>query len=436
MPSLGSQAHHRARGDRNPHVGFDDPLENRGWAVWYSVRMGKARVSGTPQNGPEDRGLQDIAGFLVEVNLTTRMSDLWSEFKHLDRPNREAFASEVRTYLRASGNAVCLRTPGIGSGDHGQPLWWIREDWNDVKAVGIFRQTDLTRRERQLTAVEAGEDRPPAPVETRRTEPAAPAASAAPSSAEPKQTLAEMHAQRRAEFAKERAERYAIIREVLKAAKYPLYNTEVRDAVKLPHSIVEKLLRDATPESGVFRRIETPEERVGAVGGRAHFLYWYEEPIPTRPADAYRTTRSVLDRLQAGDTVLADRLSSGPLADVQALVETGLAIEWTGKDGRVRYRAAPNPVPPEPDIIEPRKPQLEEIMPVQTEERPRVAASLDSVMMALSDLIETQVQAATQQLQERLSDAESAVAAEREARIAVERKLADVQRKAREAFGL
>lgn len=435
MPSLGSQAHHRARGDRNPHVGFDDPLENRGWAIWYSVRMGKARVSGTPQNGPEDRGLQDVPGFVVEVNLTTRMSEAWSEFKHLDRPSREAFASEIRTYLRASGNAVCLRTPGIGPGDHGQPLWWVREDWNDVKAVGIFRQTDLTRRERQLSAVEAGEDRPPAPVETRRadaTASAAPAAAPASSPAKPGQTLAEMYEARRAEHAKERDERYALIRAVLKAADYPLYSTEVRDAVKLPHSMTEKLLREGAT-AGVFRRLETTEERAGATGGRAHYLYWYEEPIPPRPADAYRTTRSVLDRLQNGDTILADRLSSGPLADVQALVETGLAIEWTGKDGRVRYRIAPDAGP---DIIEPRTPQPEETMPVQTEDRPQVAASLDSVMMALSDLIETQVQAATKQLQQRLSDAESAVAAEREARIAVERKLAEVQRKAREAFGL
>lgn len=330
MVKLGAAATYRAPGDRNAHVGITDPLENRGYALWLSCQ-GKIKTSKAPlTKGPADRGVGDVDGYEIEVNLKRKCFDLWTELNQMDRHSQEAFTSEVYTYLRQSGNAVCVRQPGIGPGGHGIPVWWLRKEWNDVKAIGIFKQTTLTDREKRLTPQEAGEDREPAPVTVKQREEAAAAKEAADSSTEELETKTEQR------------ERQAI--EILANATEPLYQREIGDMMGgLPSLTVGRVLRDLQNAGKVFRRQESTDERPADATGRYRFLYWREKKVPARttPMGVGNQTMERVWALKPGESMATGWMSPGNQAQVRELVEQGLLEYINAGTDKERVRLAP-----------------------------------------------------------------------------------------------
>lgn len=357
MAKLGAQATTRARGERSALAGFTDPIENRGYAVWYAVRSGKARTQGIPGPGPSEYGMSETPGLLVEVNLSRKMEELWSELRAADPAGRESFKSEVRTFLRASRNMICLRSPGLGPGEHGQPLWWIRDTWNDVRAVGIFKQTELTRAEKRVTPEEAGETLPPAPVEVRKAEAAA-AASAEGADSDSMTTrekriksLQDARARTDAKNAVIRAERLASIHGVLGSAEYPLYLAEISELTGLAQHLIDRLLRDEVEAGRIFRRLETKKEREGSKSfGRFHHLYWLTASIPARPSGTYRATAGALEKLQEGKTLLMRSMSSGMQKEIREMAEVGLVV-ITPDGAEERVRLAPDESAEQPPVL-------------------------------------------------------------------------------------
>lgn len=363
MAALGAVAKTTVRGERNPHVGFTDPLENRAWAVWYAIRNGKVRVSGAAKqsSGPSQFGLSAESGWVVEINMTTKMKDLWTEFSQLDKQGQNAFGSEIRQFLRVSGNAACLVVPGLtrsAESKQGQPVWWVRDEWNDAKAVGVFRQTELTSREKRLTAHEAGEDRSPAPVEVRMAENA-------------EETVAA--------FEKLWAVRQDQIVEVVAAAGYPLYQTEIAEQTGMSNWMIGRCVRDMIKAGDVrlHRRLETSEERADSAAGRFHYLYWHESPVPSRDPSTYRVTSGIMDKVNAlreGQYMTTRWLSSGVRAEIQELIDAGLLVlENEGTDD-------------ERIVVPANVPAIEE-----SEPEPSITVKAPAVPARVGDTVATQI---------------------------------------------
>lgn len=328
MVRLGAVAHYSSKGDRNAHVAMEDPLENRGYALWLTSQ-GKIKTSKPAKvAGPPDRGVGNVMGYEIEVNLKRKCFDLWPGLNQMDRASQDAFISEIYSYLRASGNAICVRKPGLG--EHGIPLWWFREVWNDVKAVGVYKTTELTARERRLTPQEAGEDRPPAPVTVKQQEAIAMTG-------------------RKAELVK-----------ALRASPQPLYQSEISDAMQLPSLTVGRFLRELLEEGRIYRRQESRGERPEDSPGRYRFLYWHEKKIPLRvaPLDVKNRTMDRVNALKPGESLAVHWMSPGPKREVQELVDAGILEYFTvDKDGqsetRIRLAASAKPAetaqePPKP----------------------------------------------------------------------------------------
>lgn len=320
MVALGAAARTTVRGEKTAHISFTDPLENRGWAVWHAIRTGKVRVGGEPMMGPADKGLQDVPGWAVEINMTTKMRDLWQEFAQADNQTKQGFASEVRQFLNHSGNAICLRSPGLGTGPgaKGQPLWWIRDEWNDVKAIGIYRTTELTDRERRLTPAEAGEDRPPAPVTVTQLDAAAAEDEQASGRAE---EIAAIWEQRKNQIVEE-----------LRRAEQPLYQLEISERTGITNWAVGRAVREmiSQGDTRIARRLEENEDRPATeMVGRRHYLYWHEAPVPRRDPDTFRHTQTIMDRvnqLQPGRTMTTRWITAGPMKEIQELIDAGVLV--------------------------------------------------------------------------------------------------------------
>lgn len=305
MASLGSQAHVRVRGERTALAEFTAPVENRAFAVWNAVRTGKAKVSGKPAKGPTNRGLQDVDGFEVEVNLTTKMRDLWNELAQSDKQSQNSFLSEVRSFLTASGNAVCVRQPGIGSGDHGQPLWWIRNEWNDVKGVPVWKALEPTATERRLTPEEAGETRSPAPVSvTNGTAP--------------------MPARER-------------VLAFVRAANEPVYQQEIVRALRINNIDTGRLLRALTEEKQIYRRFETGNERPTDQNGRYRYLYWPDKKIPPRvtPQNSKGKAIDLVAGLASGEEITVSWMLQVDKDEIDEMVQAGL-LEYNADKTAVR----------------------------------------------------------------------------------------------------
>lgn len=406
MAALGAQARMTARGERNPHVGFDDPLESRAWAVWFSVRNGKVRASkAKPTVGPA--GIQNapdvtsVVGYRVEVNLTTKMRDLWKEFGSLPKVEQNSFANEIRSFLRASGNMICVRQPGLGGGDHGQPEWWVREVWNDVKGVPIFKQTELTARERRLTPAEAGEDRPPAPVTV--------------SNGKPKQTPAPTKSSVQEQVASDQAK----VAKVIAAAEHPLYQTEIAELTGFTHEKTGRLLRGMLKpgDKRVFRRLETREERKPGVNGRFHLLYWHSPEIPHRDRELYRMTGAFIDRVLAlrdDQSILTRIMSSGIRAEVQTLIDSGLLelINVGTEDERVRLAKTAKPEQPQTltGVVQP-SPEVTQY------------TGMEAIGAAISQIIDDEVKRRTEVLRRDLAQLDHQLDTERQKRTAAEQNL-------------
>jgi predicted transcriptional regulator len=329
MARLGQVAHYRAKGDRNAHVAMEDPVENRGYALWLSCQ-GKIRTSKAPKAlGPEDRGVGDVMGYEVKVNLKRKCFDLWPGLNQMDRASQDSFISEIYAYLRASGNAICVRKPGLG--EHGIPLWWMREHWNDVKAAHIFRPTELTSREKRLTPTEAGEDRDPQPVTVRQRQEAEAARQAAAEAASPAATATKTE------------DRRAMILELIKKSPQPLYQREIADGLGLTSLTVGRLLRELEEKGKVHRREESKGERPDDASGRYRFLYWHAKRIPIRktPLDIGNQTMERVWAMKPGETLSTTWMSPGNQKQVKELVEQGLLEYINEGTPEERIRLAP-----------------------------------------------------------------------------------------------
>lgn len=382
MGRLGAVAHYQAKGDRNAHVAMEDALENRGYALWLSCQ-GKIRTSKASKvTGPPDRGVGDVLGYEIEVNLKRKVFDLWPGLNQMDRASQDAFISEIYAYLRASGNAICVRKPGLG--EHGIPLWWLRETWNDVKAVGIYRQTELTAREKRLTPQEAGEDRAPSPVTVRQREEAAAAAAAADES-------------------KGKAGPDEII-SLLKQSPQPLYQREIADGLKMTSLTAGRHLRDLEEAGKIHRRLEGKGERPDDASGRYRYLYWHAKKIPLRqtPLDVQNRTMDRVNSLKPGESLAIHWMSPGPQREVQELVDAGI-LEYFERivDGKPEKRirltsTAPVPVAEVPAEIaqEPAKPE-----PAPVPAPAPTYTGMEAIGKAISQLIEDEVEKRTGGLQ-------------------------------------
>jgi predicted transcriptional regulator len=331
MPRLGQVARYTAKGDRNAHAAMTDPLENRGFALWVSCQ-GKIKTSKLPLvNGPADRGVGSVKGYEVEVNLKRKCFDLWPGLNQMDRASQDSFTSEVYSYLRASGNAICVRKPGLG--EHGIPVWWMRAEWNDVKAVGIFKQTELTDRERRLTPAEAGEDREPAPVTVSKRE---------------------QQRQNDANRTAVRTNRDRIL-ELIKGASQPIYQREIVDALQVNTIDVGRALRSMLAEKQIYRRLETRGERNDDDAGRYRYVYWHEEKVPLRktPLDLTGLAMEQVAKLKPHETLRVTWMPPAHKKEVEEMISAGL-LEWTDSGHTyVRLPEATTPKPPEPPVAAP-----------------------------------------------------------------------------------
>lgn len=435
MSRLGQVAHYRAKGDRNAHVAMDDPIENKGYALWLACQ-GKIRTSKAVKTpGPADRGVGDVMGYEIEVNLKRKCFDAWPGLNQMDKASQDSFTSEIYAYLRASGNAICTRKPGLG--EHGIPLWWLREHWNDVKAAHVFRPTQLTDREKRLTPQEVGEDREPAPVSVRQREEAEARREAAAANQQPAAPAATREEQ---------------ILAVVKASPQPLYQREIAEAVNLTSLTVGRLLRELEGKGKVYRREESKGERPDDASGRYRFLYWHSRKIPLRktPLDLGNQTMERVWALKPGETLATTWMSPGNQRQVKELVEQGL-LEYLNPgtpDERIRLAPAtptleqateetspvpaPNPPPPSGEQLisgmldlAPEADRLLEQGPTPgeiAEAKGRIASDVLAISEAIERLVKERV---TQEMRTLLEKTE-----------ADSRKVQEYEQRARRAEGL
>lgn len=314
MPKLGTVATVRPRGDKDPHVDYQAALENRAWALWTAVRKGAATIAGKAARGPANKGLADVDGYEVEVNLTTKMRGLWPELLQMDKQSQNSFLSEVRSFLTVSGNAVCVRMPGIGGGDHGQPLWWIRDEWNDVKGVPVLKTLQPTRTEQRLTPEEAGENRPPETVTVRK--------------------------QVEANRSVVAALRDRVLTYVRKAPE-PVYQHEIVHALQVNTIDVGRALRVLTEEGALHRRIEQRDERPPEINGRYRYVYWPTAQIPKRttPLTTQSHAMDMVAALKPGEELRISWMPEIDKADIREMVEAGL-LDYTQDGNAVKQTDA------------------------------------------------------------------------------------------------
>ena len=126
------------------------------WLVWTSLR----------RQATEDRDYNGTSGRSWSGSVTGVLRSLYPTHAH---DEIEILSKDVRSFLRQTGNAVCVQQ-SQGTPRDALPVWWTRNTWNDdFSAVRVVR-TSSSDMERKLTPEEVGEDRPPAPVEVRRIE--------------------------------------------------------------------------------------------------------------------------------------------------------------------------------------------------------------------------------------------------------------------------
>lgn len=405
MPKLGAVATVRPRGDKDPHVEFQAPLETRAWALWSAVRKGAATVSGKPARGPASKGLGGIAGYEVEVNLTTKMRNLWSEITQMDKQSQNSFMSEMRSFLTVSGNAVCVRMPGVGGGDHGQPLWWIRDEWNDVKGIPTFKTLEPTNTERRLTPAEAGENRPPEPV-----------------------TVKKQDDSRRSAVTSQRDRILSYVRK----ASEPVYQHEVVHGLQVNTIDVGRALRILSEEGQLHRRLEGSDERPEGVNGRFRYLYWPTTPIPKRttPLATASHAMDMVAQLKPGEELRISWMPEIDKAEIKEMVEAGL-LDYVQDGLAVRQSDAATKVKEsiveaEAEIAEPAKP----LEPAPQNPAQQVAGEFDFTRH-INEFVEAEVQrrlanapADTERLEARIQQLEASLI-EARAEASEQRKLAE-----------
>lgn len=291
-------------GPRSGRTGTE--LAQQAFLVWSAARARESRLG-------EAHLHQGVAGRIYRGNLTQVILGLWPRLSHASaRHELDTFRSDVYRYLRASGNAVCIKS-GVG----GKNIeWWLRDGWNaSAVTVALSR---MTAAERRLTPHEAGEDREPAPVVTTevRTDEGT-------SSMPVNEKVEAAFRARRERKAEEHAALVEMVYELLstETGDQPVTAAEVAHATGVDASTARTCLQELTEAGRTFTRTETPEERRVRYGGMAKGtrsqLWSTVDPVPER------TERQVVDGF---------RLSPSPTAQGsrgQARLEIMRALDGT-----------------------------------------------------------------------------------------------------------
>lgn len=142
----------RFRGQAPP---YDDPssLPYRAWLVWSAARLRAADVNQVRDG---------VKGRVYTGPLATVIWELFPEQAGLSKDDRDVYQKEIRAYLRGLNNAVCTNS------NPANPVWWIRNEWNDRINAKTPSRYVASPGERRLTSHEAGEDREPGEVTVRQ----------------------------------------------------------------------------------------------------------------------------------------------------------------------------------------------------------------------------------------------------------------------------
>lgn len=303
----------------------DAAIEQKSWLVWARAHSLLADGGGKPQS------LDGVPGIAGELNLRGVVCRLWPELAASDkRPEMDAFIAPIYEYLKKSGNARCVLQPPPGSGR--RPVWWLRGEWLEVLAIHVgmaARSEDsyLSRREKQLTPSEVGEDRPAAPVEVRFMEPAGDTSTGKATEAVDK--LRPYLEQR----SREHVDLVGMVNLVLEDTTQPLTAGEVQQYLERELNYIYEIttVRNALKElldgKKISMRKESSDERQLRAGGSAlgahAMLYW--APAGEIPARTQR--EAVTGVLLEIDWAARFGTTSGPQepAPAATVANTGLA---------------------------------------------------------------------------------------------------------------
>lgn len=142
---------------------LSSPLEDKVAYIHHLMRVRAIGQKDVRRNG--------VRGREVKLALKPMIRDVW----HLPEAQLEHLSSDIRQVLKRIGAAVCV---SFNQGE--SPVWFVSDELAaDYVAVARYVTThgsmkgvlEPTRREKQLTAAEAGEDREPAPVEVKNGTP-------------------------------------------------------------------------------------------------------------------------------------------------------------------------------------------------------------------------------------------------------------------------
>lgn len=300
----------------------DAAIEQKSWLVWARAHSLLADGGGKPHS------LDGMPGIAGELNLRGVVCRLWPELAASDkRPEMDAFIAPIYEYLKKSGNARCVLQPLPGSGR--RPVWWLRGEWLEVLAVHVgmaARSEDsyLSRREKQLTPTEVGEDRPAAPVEVRFMEP--------PSLTKSTEAVDKLrpYLEKRS---REHVDLVGMVQLVLEDSSQPLTALELQQYLERELNYVYEIttVRNAIKELLAAKKIssrkESPDERNLRAGGTATgahaMLYW----APPGEVPARTEREAVTGVILEVDWAARFGATSGPQEPTPAVTvtDTGLA---------------------------------------------------------------------------------------------------------------
>lgn len=416
-------------------------MENRAYALWQAVRTGAVRAHGTPANGPARFGLDNAAGHHVEINLAVKMYDLWPDLAGRPTVERTSYTRDIRQFLRASGNAVCVRRPTEGNEPRQLPIWWIRDEWRDVAAVPIFRTLELTYAERRLSVTEAGEDRPAPPVTVHRPQ----------EGSEPVPSTGGTGSGD-APWARLLRER---LLQIIKDAAEPLYLVEFQRKVRVNATDTRRALNALIAEGQLHTRQEVVQERPRGINGRHRNLYWHSTPIPRRRSLLpYKSeAMDMVAALAPGEKLPITWMPDVDKDEIRQMAEAGLveyvddsrAIQLSRDSVAAKERAgdrAPSTPPTVMPIRPTRLPPTPSVPPAPARIPARSAAPArppelpGDLAGALSALIEQQVEARVQGMAHRVETLSQQLSEERSARQRLEASLIEARTEASEQRAL
>lgn len=240
MPEIGKVVH--IKGDL--HAAFaEDQAAHNAWRLWEVLR-----AAGIAQGTPRAYG--GVPGHEVAITMTEVLRATFPALWSLKLDELDGLTTTTKDYLKASGNARCTNRT------RGAVRWWVRDVWSDQPVAvmhGGRRGLEPTRRERQLSPSEAGEDRMPGPVTVTKNMPPADL---------------RMNFQDAAQVARQRE---AAVLEVLTTMGSPLSTTEIISLAGLDenarasiNAAIKRLIKARKVRSLTHVQAERPRLRAGA----------------------------------------------------------------------------------------------------------------------------------------------------------------------------